>query len=113
MIEFIAVSLLLLIVALLPFCSMVFTMYFAMMLKHSPFERFASIASVATPALTNGSLAICLVIVLFNQFGSASFVLALIITTGIVTISYLSAQRIISPLAKLLEAGRVSTDKDK
>ena len=113
MIEFVAVSLLLLIVALLPFCSMVFTMYFSTVLKHSPFERFASIASVATPALANGALAIFLVIVLFEQFGSASFVPALIITTGIVTISYLSAQRIISPLAKLLEAGRVSTDKDK
>ena len=106
-------ALLLLIMAVIPFISMVFTMFSAMMLKHSPFKIFASIASVAVPALANGALAISLVIVLFNQFGSVSFVLELTISTCIVTISYLSAQRIISPLANLLEAGRVSTDKDK
>lgn len=107
MIEAFAVSLLLMIMAVLPFLSMVYTMFFATMLKHSPFERFASIASVATPALANGALAIFLVIILFEQFGSASFVLALIITTGIVTISYLSARKVISPLAASLEAGYV------
>lgn len=94
------------------FC-MIYTMYWKITCKHSTLECFVSVVSIFANAFVFGSVAIIIYCLLRSFFEDAfiAYGVAVLISAVLATISYVIARKIISPLDILIEAGRVTNNK--
>ena len=94
------------------FC-MVYTMYWKVTCKHSTIAFFVSAVSTFAHAFVFGLVEIIMYYLLRSSFEDAfiTYVVAALISAVLATISYMIARKIISPLDILIEAGRVTNNK--
>lgn len=94
------------------FC-MVYTMYWKVTCKYSTIEFFVSAVSTFANAFVFGLVAIIMYYLLRSSFEDAfiAYGVAALISAILATISYMIARKIISPLDILIEAGRVTNNK--